>query len=387
MKRYRLGTPETLVPSYYCKGFHYTETPCAFPESQFSCRQTRRGFVVEFEINPETQIFGGGLQFHGFNHTGRRLALKCNADPRSSCGDTHAPVPFIVTNQGYGLYFDTARNVEFYCGIMKRGGELKAEDYQPSLNTEELYRARELENHAVVSVFIPNCEGVDVYVIEGETITEIVAQYNMLSGGGCSVTEQSLGVLYRVNGAYNDKQALEVARYMRENQIPCDTLGLEPGWQTHAYPCTYIWNPERFPEPAGFINTLHGMGYEINLWEHAYVHPASPIYNKLLPYACDYSVFLGLVPDLSIPESRRIFVEQQKKLTAIGVNGFKADECDGSDNTGGWSFPDHAAFPSGLDGEQYHNLFGVLYAQTMHEALDNRPGLSEIRSMGALAAS
>ncbi len=92
------------------------------------------------------------------------------------------------------------------------------------------------------------------------------------------------------------------------------------------------------------------------------------------------------VPEWALPEARRIFADYQKKLTAIGVDGFKADECDGSDNTGGWSFPNHASFPSGLDGEQYHNLLGTLYARTMHEALDDQSTLLEIRAMGALAA-
>ena len=70
----------------------------------------------------------------------------------------------------------------------------------------------------------------------------------------------------------------------------------------------------------------------------------------------------------------------------MGIDGFKADECDGSDYTGGWTFPNHAQFPSGLDGEQYHNLFGVLYAQTLMQALDGKKTLSEVRSMGSLAA-
>ena len=69
------------------------------------------------------------------------------------------------------------------------------------------------------------------------------------------------------------------------------------------------------------------------------------------------------------------------------VDGFKLDECDGSDYTGGWSFPNCAEFPSGLDGEQYHSLFGILYMQTMQEALGGEATLSEVRSSGALAST
>ena len=36
--------------------------------------------------------------------------------------------------------------------------------------------------------------------------------------------------------------------------------------------------------------------------------------------------------------------------------------------------------------EQYHSLFGTLYAKTMLDALGEQKTLSEIRQMGALAA-
>ena len=122
------------------------------------------------------------------------------------------------------------------------------------------------------------------------------------------------------------------------------------------------------------------------IWQHAFVHPESPIHDELKPYSGNYTVWKGLVPDFSMPEARAIFAKQQKTLVDIGVDGFKLDECDSSDNTGSWSFPLHAEFPSGLDGEQYHSLFGTLYAKTILDALGDTPTLSEIRQMGALGA-
>ena len=385
MKKFTFGTPEQLVPSLYCDRFHYEETPVSFQPSDFSCRRTSRGFVLEFEMEEGTQVFGFGLQLKQLNHTGAKLTLSCNADPLTPNGDSHAPVPFFVTNKGYGMYFDTARSAEFYCGVLKTERAEK-QNYEVKLSEQELYAA-ETSGKRIMSVLIPAAQGVDVYVIEGKSILDITTQYNMLSGGGCSAPDWALGVLYRTNGTYNAGQVLDTARYMRDNNVPCDTIGLEPGWQTRAYSCTYVWNPERFPDPKGFMAEMKRMGYHVNLWEHAFVHPTCPIYRELLPYSGDYRVWNGLVPDFALPEARKIFADfQRENLTALGVEGFKADECDGSDNTGGWSFPNHSAFPSGLDGEQYHHLFGTLYAKTMWQALDFSPTLSESRSMGALAA-
>ena len=73
---------------------------------------------------------------------------------------------------------------------------------------------------------------------------------------------------------------------------------------------------------------------------------------------------------------------------ALGVSGYKGDECDSSDFTGGWSFPEMSRFPSGADGEQMHSLFGLRYQDALTQAFDQRQqrtyGL--VRSSGALAA-
>ena len=90
-------------------------------------------------------------------------------------------------------------------------------------------------------------------------------------------------------------------------------------------------------------------------------------------HAGDFEVWRGIVPDFADPEARRIFADYHREaLIEKGVDGFKLDECDNSDYTGGWSFPNASLFPSGLDGEQMHALYGVLYQQTMLAALAGR---------------
>ena len=49
----------------------------------------------------------------------------------------------------------------------------------------------------------------------------------------------------------------------------------------------------------------------------------------------------GLVPDLAGKEARERFGDfHGTNLIDMGISGFKLDECDNSDYTGGWSFPD-----------------------------------------------
>ncbi len=72
----------------------------------------------------------------------------------------------------------------------------------------------------------------------------------------------------------------------------------------------------------------------------------------------------------------------------LGISGFKLDECDNSDYTGGWSFPECSQFPSGIDGEQMHSVFAIRYQQAIWEQFRKRdlPTYGLVRSSGALAA-
>lgn len=156
---------------------------------------------------------------------------------------------------------------------------------------------------------------------------------------------------------------------MRDEGIPLSIIGLEPGWHTHAYSCTYKWS-DKYPDPQKFVDEIRKRGLHLNLWEHAFTHPDADFHDEIAPYSGDYLVWGGVVPDFATNEARKIFADyHREKLVNLGIDGFKLDECDSSDNTGSWSFPLPTEFPSGLDGEQYHSLFGTLYAKTILDAL------------------
>jgi alpha-D-xyloside xylohydrolase len=187
-----------------------------------------------------------------------------------------------------------------------------------------------------------------------------------------------------------DHQAvLALAREFRERAIPCDVLGLEPGWQTHAYSCSFAWDTSRFPDPKAFLAEAAAEHFRVNLWEHAFTHPSSPIFAALRPYSGDFAVWEGLVPDFAGEPARRVFGEYHgRELIDAGVSGFKLDECDNSDFTSGWSFPDMSRFPSGLDGEQMHAVFGLRYQHAIWQPFQARRQATYglVRSSGALAA-
>ncbi len=386
MKKVTFGTPEKFVPSIFCRNFSYRETEVRYDVSAIGAKKNSRGFCLTLPLGANEQIYGFGLQLKRMNFRGRKVTLRANADPVAATGDSHAPVPFFVSTAGYGIYFDTARYVELNIGAQRAGTEAQ-ENVCGGLTPDELYVPRETGEESVIAVQIPVAQGIDLYIMEGRTITDIVAQYNMLAGGGCPMPDWGLGVFYRCHSYYTQQQVLDTARRFRERDIPCAVIGLEPGWQTHTYSCTYRWDEKRYPDHEKMIGELGRMGYHLNLWEHAFTHPDSPIYGEIEKGCGDFDVWGGHVPDFALPEIRKAFGDYHKREIIRGcLDGFKLDECDGSDYTGGWTFPNMTSFPSGLDGEQYHMLFGTLYMQTMLEALGEKPTMSEVRNAGALCA-
>lgn len=383
MKKIRFGIPEKFVPTRFCEKLTPVDTDIQYDISKISFKETPAGCRIELPLDADEEVFGLGLQFARVNHKGRKLRLSVNCGS-TEAGDSHAPVPFFVTNKGYGMYFDTARYVTFNCGCKKR--RFREDDGRNALYTDvvELYAKERDKEETVLSVEIPSAKGIDIYIFEGNTIVDIVSEYNMFSGGGCDMPDWGLGVMYRAYTKFTDEEIIAFADYLRDSGVPCDTIGLEPGWQTAAYSCSYVWNEKRFRDRRKMINLLKNKGFHVNLWEHAFVDSSSPIYKALYDYSADYEVWDGLVPDFSIEEARNIFADYHKKrLISDGIDGFKLDECD----NGWWSFPDCTAFPSGMDGEQYHQLFGVLYMQTILKAMNGTPTMSQVRSAGALCAS
>lgn len=394
--RYRIGKPDQVTPTSVRSKEPATDVlarmggPAASPiEPQATL--TDRGVLVSVPLQAKESIYGLGLQFFSYEQRGKKKVIRVNADPQADLGDSHAPVPFYVTTGGYGIFVDNARYMTFYLGgkVRRPLSPAETERKEDDSFLTPLNGAYSAGGGNEVFIDIPRSEGVDVYVFAGPTMKEAVTRYNLFSGSGALPPRWGLGFWYRVRNTFHQDKIELFMDEMKANGIPCDVLGLEPGWQDHSYSSTYTWRPSLFPEPSRLVSKLDEMDIKLNLWTQGYVHPDCPVYNDLLPYSGDFEVWGGIVPNLFLPEARRLFVEQHARATVgVGAMGFKADECDNADFTGNWSFPEISHFPGGLDGEQMHNLFGISLQQAMLEALDatGKRTFNLVRSSGALAA-
>lgn len=313
---------------------------------------------VRFPLDEEEQIFGLGLNFKSVNQRGRTLQLHVDHYGGKDNGRTHAPVPFFVSSKGYGALINSAHYVDVWCGT----GVRLDSPHQPEV------RDRNTDRHWTASPYSDNIEflipaqGVEIILFAGETMLEVVQRYNLYCGGGCLPPKWGLGFWQRVPSLYTSHDVESEVDDFERHGFPLSVVGLEPGWQSASYPCTYQWDSVRYPHPDSLVATLLNKGIRTNLWLNPYISPQSELAQQIAPYSGSHSVWCGLVPDYKLPQTQQLISDyfQQAHLD-IGVSGYKMDENDGYDN---WLWPDVATFPSGISAEQMRQIYGSLMQKT-----------------------
>ncbi len=263
-----------------------------------------------------------------------------------SDNNVHAIIPLWYSTSGYGVYSNNAN----------RGSISFKSDYRLSVEGGEM----------------------NFYFLYGPEFKTILTNWSELAGRMSMPPLYALGLTYRGYGQWSEEQLLEALTTQLDAGISIDVAGVEPGWQTKTYPCTYAWAPKFTDDAASFVETMHALGLHVNLWEHPYVSPQATIYDAILEYSLKGTdigtrawegnngtyAFGGLVPDMTIKEARDLYWQiHDQNLVSIGVDGYKIDETD----SWGASNSLELLFPSGISNNAYHNLLGTLTVNLMHE--------------------
>jgi len=338
---------------------------------------------LRFPLTREEQLFGLGLNFKSVRQRGTIKHLHVDHYGGRDDGRTHAPVPFYVSDRGYGILINSARYLTVYAGTAVRKDSSDPPE-ERDRNTRKDWDASPYSD--AVEILVP-AAGTEVYVFAGKNALEVVQRYNLYCGGGVLPPLWGLGFTQRTPTLYTDRDVLREVDEFEAKGYPLSFVGLEPGWQSHAYPNSFVWDKGRYPDPAGLVKKLVDKNIRVNLWLNPYASTKSPIYRDLLPYTASHTVWVGVVPDFHIPTARelykKLFLEQH---LSIGVSGYKIDETDGYDS---WLWPDVARFPSGYSAEQIRQTFGLqvqkMTADWFRERNQRTYGLSRASNAGASA--
>lgn len=309
---------------------------------------------LRFPLVKEEQLYGFGLNFQTIHQRGRILRLHVDHYGNSDNGRTHSPTPFYVSSKGYGVFINSARYLDVYAGSNVRKDSKNPPELQDR-NTDKNWSAKPYSD--AVEILVP-AQGVEFYVLAGPKPMDVIRRFNLFNGGGCLPPRWGLGFTQRVNRLYTADDVKKEAAEFEEKGYPLDFIGLEPGWQSASYPCTFEWDKSRFPDPAKFVKEMSDKHIRLNLWTNPYVSPKASIYTKIEPYTASHTVWVGAIPDLTLPQARKIFFDKfEQDHINIGVSGYKIDEVDGYDS---YLFPDVTTFPSGRSAEQIRQTYGLL---------------------------
>ncbi|MBQ6171280.1 MAG: DUF5110 domain-containing protein [Clostridia bacterium] len=321
--------------------------------------------------------YGPGLRFRGLATNYSVIHLRCDHYGGSDNGRTHVPTPFYLSDAGYGVFIDTPEFISFYMG-----GSVRADAKNPP---KEQNRGRGDWSADTPSEFVEaSFEGdADIYVFAGKNMLEAVAKFNLLCGGGAVVPKWGLGFWHRTHTRFDENDVENEIKLFEEKNFDLDVIGLEPGWHSNSYPCTFEWDKERFPDPQRFLSSMQKKNIRINLWENLFVSEKAGIFAEIKPYCGSHKVWNGIVPDFTLEKARDIIAKQHKKdHIDIGVSGYKIDECDGYDE---WLFPDHASFPSGRSAAAVRNTLGILAQKNIYNVFrkENKRTYGLVRASAA----
>lgn len=361
------------------KGMKETSFPLV--QQEITAKLNDGKTYLRFPLDRKEQIYGFGLNFQTVHQRGKILKLHVDHFGGKDNGRTHAPTPFYVSSNGYGVFINSARYLDVYAGsAVLRDGENVPE--AKDRNTDKSWSSRPYSDG--VEILVPS-EGVEFYVFAGPKPLDAIRRYNLFNGGGVLPPRWGLGFTQRVRTLYTADEVEAEVKAFEDKGFPLDFIGLEPGWQSKAYPCTFEWDKGRFPQPSDFVKSLLDKRVRVNLWTNPYVSPQASIYNNIKPFTADHTVWLGAIPDLTMPQARDILFSQLKKSQLdIGVSGYKFDEVDGYDH---YLWPDVTLFPSGKSAEQMRQTYGLLIqrysAEMYHERNQRTFGLVRGSNGGA----
>ena len=309
---------------------------------------------IRFPLEKGEKLFGLGLNFKTVEQRGRIMRLHVDHYAGGDNGRTHAPVPFFISSRGYGALINSARYIDVWSGTSVRKDSPNAPIVRDR-NTDKKWSASPYSDNLE---FLVPAEGVEIVLFGGPTMLDVVRRFNLYNGGGTLPPRWGLGFWQRVPTLFSEKDVQHEVEEFEKRDFPLSVIGLEPGWMSRSYPCTYEWDGTRFPNPKEFIRSMEDKHIKTNVWINPYISPDGELYEKIKPYTASHTVWCGLVPDYSMPEVKDLMTNHfEKHQLNLGVSGYKMDENDGYDN---WLWPDVATFPSKKPAEQMRQIYGSL---------------------------
>ena len=216
----------------------YDALPLGFVTTSVAERAT-----ISFKCEPDECFVGTGERFRKMDLSGQSFQLKNQDGQGVNNRRCYKNIPFYMSSRMYGCFYHTSD----YCKLS-------------------------LADHSTRSVqFMCDRATLDVFLIGGQTPEEILRGYRMLTGFPAMPPLWSFGIWMSRMTYFSADEVNEICDRLRSEHYPCDVIHLDTGWFRTDWLCEWKFNPERFPDPKGFIKRLAEKGFKVSLWQLPYV--------------------------------------------------------------------------------------------------------------------
>ncbi|MBS3936983.1 MAG: alpha-glucosidase [Peptococcaceae bacterium] len=222
------------------------------------------------------------------------------------------------------------------------------------------------------------------YLLAGPRIQDVLGRYTELTGKMPMPPKWSLGYQQCRYSYHPDSQVIEIARTMREKEIPCDALYLDIHYMDGYR--VFTFDSHEFADPEGLTDQLKSMGYKTV----CLVDPGVKVDDKYSVYRegiegehfvrhADGSVYVGDVwpgatafPDFIKEKTRHWWGEWHRFYIERGIDGIWNDMNEPAVfNVAGKTMPEQVRH--GEDGcfahARVHNVYGLEMAKATRAGL------------------
>ena len=289
-----------------------------------------------FTLTADEMIFGCGESATGLNKVGQKVNLFVTDPQGPETDQMYKPIPFFMSNRGYGMFMHTSAPVTCDFGATYIG-----------LN----------------KMFMGD-ENLDLFVFFGEP-KDILDEYTDLVGKPGMPPLWSFGTWMSRITYFSEKEGYDVAANIRKNKYPCDVIHFDTGWFDVDWQCDYKFSENRFQNPQQMLKDLKSQGFHVCLWQLPYFTPKNRYFPELIKKDMYVKHGNGELPyedvvlDFSNPETVKWYQDKLAGLLNIGVSAIKVDF--------GEAAPLNGIYASGKSGWYEHNLYPVRYDMAVSE--------------------
>ena len=289
-----------------------------------------------FTLTADEMIFGCGESATGLNKAGQKVNLFVTDPQGPETDQMYKPIPFFMSNRGYGMFMHTSAPVTCDFGATYIG-----------LN----------------KMFMGD-ENLDLFVFFGEP-KDSLDEYTDLVGKPGMPPLWSFGTWMSRITYLSEKEGYDVAANIRKNKYPCDVIHFDTGWFDVDWQCDYKFSENRFQNPQQMLKDLRSQGFHVCLWQLPYFTPKNRYFSELIEKDMYVKNGNGELPyedvvlDFSNPETVKWYQDKLAGLLNIGVSAIKVDF--------GEAAPLNGIYASGKSGWYEHNLYPVRYDMAVSE--------------------